>query len=447
MKTPTTKTPTTDDLSRREAVSALGLMLTAGSMQPIEASKDAPETMEEWLDAPAAVRTRARTAALERIRKMDNSIHAWVQVAPQPQIANGPLAGIPFGAKDIMETKDLVTEYGSPIYKGRHGTEDAAFIVRLRSLGAVLMGKTHTAQFAHRAPAPTRNPRNLEHTPGGSSSGSAAAVAAGMVPFATGTQTAGSILRPASYCGVTGFKPTFGTLPLQGVLQFSKSLDTLGLFTNTPAGMLRLWEVLGLSVVEQGADQGAGQDAGDIAFGVDPLPKVEPEMAKALSDAVERLRQRGVEVRPLALRPILEELIEQTRIVMFYEGARVHEERYKQYGDRLLDVAELVREGLKISDEHYRDALASIAKSREQFAAQYRATPVILVPAATGPAPAGLKFTGDSSMNAPWTALGTPAISIPMKVAGLPMGLQLTAAHGQDMFLLRQAVRVAGMLA
>lgn len=410
-----------------------------GSLETIEATKDAPETMEEWLDASPAVRTRARAASLDRIRRLDNSIHAWVQVLPQPPIAEGPLTGIPFGAKDIMETKDLVTEYGSPIYKGRHGTEDAAFIVRLRGLGAVLMGKTHTAQFAHRAPAPTRNPRNLEHTPGGSSSGSAAAVAAGMVPFATGTQTAGSILRPASYCGVTGFKPTFGTLPLLGVLQFSRSLDTLGLFTNTPTGMLRLWEALG-----QGT---ASQDADKLVFGfVDPLPKVEPEMAKSFSDTIARLRQRGLEIRAVNLRPMLDALIEETRVVMFYEGARAHEERYQEYGDKLLDVAELVREGLRIPDQRYLDALGAIAMYREQISAQYVSTPVILVPAATGPAPLGLKSTGDSGMNAPWTALGTPAISIPMPVKGLPMGLQLTAAHGQDSSLLRTAVRVAGML-
>jgi Asp-tRNA(Asn)/Glu-tRNA(Gln) amidotransferase A subunit family amidase len=431
--------PGKQNISRREVVSALGLGLAMGSMETIEATKDVPETLEEWLDAPAAVRTRARAASLERIRKLDESIHAWVQVAPQPRIAEGPLSGIPFGAKDIMETKDLVTEYGSPIYKGRHGTEDAAFIVRLRGLGAVLMGKTHTAQFAHRTPAPTRNPRNLEHTPGGSSSGSAAAVAAGMVPFATGTQTAGSILRPASYCGITGFKPTFGTLPLLGVLQFSRSLDTLGLFTNTPVGMLRLWEAIGQAT--------PGQDAGKIVFGVaDPLPKVEPAMAKAFADTVARLRQRGLEIRPVAIRPMLDALVDETRIVMFYEGARAHEERYQQYGDKLLDVAELVREGLKIPDQRYLDALGAIAKYREQFTAQYNSTSVILVPAATGPAPMGLKSTGDSGMNAPWSALGTPAISIPMKVAGLPMGLQLTAAHEQDTRLLRVAVQVAGLL-
>ena len=426
-------------LRRREALPLIGALFAAKRGRGMAAT---PQLLEDWLHATPAGRKQALAASLERIRQLDDSIHAWVQVLPQPQIAEGPLAGIPFGAKDIMETRALVTEYGSPIYKGRHGTEDAAMIRRLESLGAILMGKTHTAQFAHRTPAPTRNPRNLEHTPGGSSSGSAAAVAAGMVPFALGTQTAGSILRPASYCGITGFKPTFGTLPLEGVLPFAHSLDTLGLFTNTPAGMLALWEALG---------QPAGRDE-EITLGVpEPLPErwpdVEPAMAKAFGDAIALLRKRGWKLQPAPLKPLLDRLIEETRVVMYYEGARFHEERYKQYGDRLEAMAELVREGLQISDQRYGDALTFIAKSKEEIAAQYRSTPIILVPAATGPAPKGLAFTGNSAMDAPWTALGTPAISIPMPVGnGLPLGLQLTGAQGQDARVLRTAMRIAKVI-
>src|SRR5439155_3604433 len=171
-----------------------------------------------------------------------------VQVAPQRPTGNGKLLEIPFGAKDIIETKGMATEYGSPIYKGRIGTEDAAIVRELRNRGAVLMGKTQSTAFAYRTPAPTRNPRNLEHTPGGSSSGSAAAVAAGMVPFAIGTQTGGSVLRPASFCGVTGFKATYGLLPMEGVLPFAKSLDTLGFFTHTAADMLALWDAAGHAI-------------------------------------------------------------------------------------------------------------------------------------------------------------------------------------------------------
>src|SRR5262249_41753718 len=153
---------------------------------------------------------------VDRIRALDEKIHAWVQVAPEKATGSGTLSSIPFGVKDIIETKGLSTEYGSPIYKGRIGTADAAIVRDLRGRGGVMMGKTHTTSFAYRTPAPTRNPRDLAHTPGGSSSGSAAAIAAGMIPVALGTQTGGSVLRPASFCGITGFKPTYGLLPMDG---------------------------------------------------------------------------------------------------------------------------------------------------------------------------------------------------------------------------------------
>src|ERR1044071_2227981 len=195
------------------------------------------ETFSDWMGASPDARAAGVRACLDRIRQMDGAIQAWVQVKPQPPTGEGPLSGIPFGMKDIVETKGLATEYGSPIYKGRIGTDDAAIVRLLRSRGGVLLGKTHTTAFAYRTPPPTHNPRTLAHTPGGSSSGSAAAVAAGMVPFAVGTQTGGSVLRPASFCGVTGFKPTYGWMSTEGVLQFAKSLDTLGFFTATAADM------------------------------------------------------------------------------------------------------------------------------------------------------------------------------------------------------------------
>src|SRR5579864_6684178 len=375
---------------------------------------------------------------LERIRQMEPAIHAWVQVLPQPSIAAGPLSGIPFGVKDIIEAQNLVTEYGSPIYKGRQSSSDAAIVQKIRSLGAIVLGKTHTAAFAYRTPAPTRNPRNLEHTPGGSSSGSAAAVAAGMVPFALGTQTLGSVLRPASYCGVTGFKPSYGWFPTDGVLPLAKSLDTLGLFTNTPADMIELWESLGNA---RGRDE-------DFAVGApEPLPEVEPEMAKAFQASVSMLRDRGISVQPVRITAMLDKLNDEARLVMFYEGARFHKQRFEQYGAKLKDLADLVREGLQISDQSYREALNSIAQSKQQISEAFKTTPVILTPAATGPAPLGLASTGDSRMNSPWTALGTPAISIPMPVSGgLPLGLQIAAEHGQEDRVLHMAKRLAAIL-
>jgi Asp-tRNA(Asn)/Glu-tRNA(Gln) amidotransferase A subunit family amidase len=397
------------------------------------------ETFTEWQRASRTARADALAETLEYIRTADRSIDAWVQVAPQRPTGDGKLAEIPFGVKDIIETKGLATEYGSPIYKGRIGTADAAFVRDLRARGGVLLGKTHTTAFAYRTPAPTRNPRDTSHTPGGSSSGSAAAVAAGMVPLALGTQTGGSVLRPASFCGVTGFKPTFGLLPMEGVFPFAKSLDTLGLFTNSAADMIAAWDAIG---------QPTGR-AEEFPVGVpDPLPPADPAMTVALQQAVSRLRAGGVAIRPIAIADMLDGLVESSRTVMFYEGARFHAQRFKEYGDRLADMANLVREGSQIPEARYQDAIAFIGTCRTRMAELYKATPVVLVPAAVGPAPFGLSSTGDSRMNAPWTAIGTPAISIPMPVgAALPLGLQLTADRGQDARLLRTAVRVERLLA
>src|SRR6266404_7641365 len=229
------------------AGAAAGISDLAGLPTGGLSAADAPRlvTFSEWLRADRETRKRGLELCLQRIRELEPSIHAWVKVQPERPTADGPLSEIPFGAKDIIETQDMATEYGSPLYKGRIGTKDAAIIREMRSRGAILLGKTVTTAFAYRTPGPTRNPRNLDHTPGGSSSGSAAAVAAGMVPIAIGTQTTGSVLRPASYCGVTGFKASYGLLSLDGVLQYAKSLDTLGFFTHTPADMLLLWDALG----------------------------------------------------------------------------------------------------------------------------------------------------------------------------------------------------------
>jgi Asp-tRNA(Asn)/Glu-tRNA(Gln) amidotransferase A subunit family amidase len=389
-------------------------------------------TFTEWLRADHDTRKHGLELCLQRIRELDPAIHAWVQVQPERPTADGPLSGIPFGAKDIIETQGMATEYGSPLYKGRLGSEDAAIIRELRSRGAILLGKTVTTAFAYRTPGPTRNPRNLEHTPGGSSSGSAAAVAAGMVPFTVGEQTRGSMIRPASYCGVTGFKPTYNLLPMEGVLPVSKSLDTLGLFTHTPADMLALWQALGHPVAREE----------QFAFGApEPVPECDPEMANAFRQALALLRRSGVTIMTVDISDMLKKLDEANDVEMFYEGARFHEPRWKEFGDRLdQPLANLIRDGLKISAERYDAARRYIAESRLQLAEIFKSTPVILTPAATGAAPLGLSNTGDPRMNAPWTALGTPAVSIPMPVAsGLPLGLQLTADLGQDSRALQAA--------
>jgi Asp-tRNA(Asn)/Glu-tRNA(Gln) amidotransferase A subunit family amidase len=393
--------------------------------------------------APREARAIGLKRCLDRIRQLDGSVRAWTQVLPQPSTGAGQLAAIPFGVKDVIDTRGLATEYGSSIYRGRVGEVDAAIVGHLRQLGGLLLGKTHTAEFAYRAPAPTRNPRNLAHTPGGSSSGSAAAVAAGMVPVALGTQTLGSVLRPASYCGITGFKPSYGLFPMDGVLPLAQSLDTLGFFTRTAADMLALWTSIEPTPI---GDPRSGGETVDFAV-ADPLPEVQPAMAAAFRRAVAVLRAAGLVLRPIDLTDLLTRLNDAAMTVMAYEGARVHEERFKRHGDGLGPLADLVQEGLRMSLDRYSEARRCIVECRTRLDGLHEEMPVVLVPAATGPAPRGLAWTGDARMNAPWTALGAPAISIPIPVSrGLPLGLQLTAAHGQDAMLLRAAVRLEQVL-
>jgi len=416
---------------------AAGALIFAALRPGRSAAAEGPrlETFSDWIQADRDTRKRGLDLCLQRIRDLDPTIQAWVQVRPERPTADGPLSDIPFGVKDIVETKGMATEYGSPLYKGRVGTADAAIIRDIRSRGAILLGKTVTTAFAYRTPGPTRNPRNLEHTPGGSSSGSAAAVAAGMVPFTIGEQTRGSMIRPASYCGVTGFKPTFDLLPMEGVLPFAKSLDTLGLYTHTPADMIALWKALGHS---------AGR-AEQFVFGApDPIPECEPEMANAFRRTLAMLRDSGIRIKTIDIAGTLTRLEEANLVETLYEGGRFHEARLKEFGDRLdQSIAEAVRDGLKISADRYNETRRFIADSRIRFAEMFKSTPVMLTPAATGPAPLGLSTTGDPRMNAPWTALGTPAISVPMPVGdGLPLGLQLTADLGQDARVLQAALLV-----
>jgi Asp-tRNA(Asn)/Glu-tRNA(Gln) amidotransferase A subunit family amidase len=334
---------------------------------------------------------------LRRIADLDPEIHAWVEVAPQPPTADGPLRDVPFGVKDIFETAGLATEYGSPLYAGRRGMHDAALVALLRSRGAILLGKTQTTAFASFDPAPTRNPAVPGHTPGGSSAGSAAAVAAGMVPFAIGTQTLGSVIRPASYCQICGFKPTYNLIPFDGALPFAPSLDTVGFFAKTLAEMHWLWTNLGIETVST------------IAA---------PRIAKWDT-----------------LPAWWDEIVEATYTVNRYEGARTHEARYRQFGDRMGPrLAALIREGLATPETQYRAALSQIAARRREV---FSAFDFILTPAAPGPPPKGLATTGDPRMNAPWTAFGSPVITLPVS----EVGQQIAAAPGNDDALLSFALR------
>jgi Asp-tRNA(Asn)/Glu-tRNA(Gln) amidotransferase A subunit family amidase len=307
-----------------------------------------------------------------------------------------------------------------------------------------VLGKTHTTGFAYFDPAPTRNPHHPDHTPGGSSSGSAAAVADGMVPFALGSQTLGSVLRPASFCGVVGLKPTFDALPLGGVLPFAPTLDHAGLFTRTVEEMAWLWAAI--------APGNAAAPAGRrLAWPRWPIEgELEPEMASGLDQALARLTKAGFEIHEISLPESFQRLPAAILTVFRFEGAQTHRERFAQYGVRIGEkLAAVVEEGLRIEPRSYEQALGALAEARRDYKQLAEKHPVWVTPSALGPAPKGLGSTGDPRANAPFTALGVPAISLPFAKtpARLPMGLQLAAARGQEQALLGTALACEKALA
>ncbi len=384
----------------------------------------------EWRESGSKTPAELIALCRERIAWRDGEVRAWVCTDEDATWSDGPLAGIPFGVKDIFETFSLPTAYGSNAEAPRRSSLDAALVSRFRKLGAVLLGKTHTAAYAYFDAPPTRNPRDPRRTPGGSSSGSAAAVADGMVPFALGTQTQGSILRPASYCGVTGFKPTFGLLPLNGAMAFAPTLDTAGLFTETPADMNALWACL--------------FDASAIPakrLGVLPRnPVVKDGMCAAMAETIEKLHGEGFEVEEIELPEDWAALGAAVKVVNDYEGARTHRSLFEKLGGTIgAKLTELVKRGLSIDDGRYMESRALMVQMREIIEAVYGEFPALLSPAAADAAPIGFANTGDPALNAPWTALRGPAIALPMRVAGPPLGLQLTAASGDDASLLATA--------
>jgi len=407
-----------------------------GSGDPRYDSRSVLLPFIDWLESGSRTAGQLLSLCLDTIAAREAEVRAWVTVEPRPGRDGGPLRGIPFGAKDIIETRGLATEYGSPLYAGRKGERDAHIVSLLESAGAVLLGKTQTTAFASFDPAPTRNPRLPGHTPGGSSAGSAAAVAARMVPFAVGTQTLGSVLRPASYCGVCGFKPSYGLIPMDGVMPFAPSLDTLGFFTETAADMACLWRRMG------GSEGHTGKDACALF----PMA-AEGTMTSAIGDAAERLRANGVMVDEVAPPAGWDRLGAAARTINDYEGARSHAGRYREFGERIgTRLAELVRRGQRIPDQEYAAARAHVEEMRNALAAVLREYSAILSPAATGPAPAGFDSTGDPANNAPWTALGGPAISVPLRVRAAPLGLQIAAAPGCDDALVAFAARAERLL-
>jgi aspartyl-tRNA(Asn)/glutamyl-tRNA(Gln) amidotransferase subunit A len=389
-------------------------------------------------------------ACIARTRAADPVLRAWVHVDEGGALAvarkraeeaqagrfRGPLHGIPVGVKDIFHVAGLPTTAGAGPFAHETPAEDAPVVGRLRAAGAVILGKTATTEFAYMDPAETRNPWNPAHTPGGSSSGSAAAVAAGMVPLALGTQTVGSVLRPAAYCGIVGIKPTHGRVPTEGVIPLAWSLDHVGCFTRSVAdAALALGVLAGRGLV-------ARPVAPTIGVPIAWVDRATAEIAAHVRQVGEQLRKAGARVEEMALPPALDRLEDAGRTVLRVEAAVYHTGRFgADFSHHRAGLAELVRSGLTVSGADYVRANRTRLACREAMTPVFARYQVLLTPVAPAPAPLGLASTGDPRFCAPWSFIGAPAISLPSGLAasGLPLAIQLTAGPDQEAELLGAA--------
>jgi Asp-tRNA(Asn)/Glu-tRNA(Gln) amidotransferase A subunit family amidase len=399
------------------------------------------------------------TAYLERIAERESVVGAFEYFdcdralaaarARDGEPTRGPLHGVPIAVKDLIDTCDMPTGYGSPIYRGHRPAADAACVALARAAGAVVLGKTVTTEFAAFTAGKTTNPKNPAHTPGGSSSGSAAAVADRMAPLAFGTQTAGSVIRPAAYCGAVGYKPSFGLLPRAGIKPLADSLDTLGIMAGSAldaaffAGVLSERRVLRELAMPDAPPR----------FGLYRTPywdAAEPATAAALDAARASLEKAGARVAELAIAPEHEGLNEAQNTVMLYEMTRcLAHERVMHSAELSPRLAQMLDAGMSVGAEDYDRALARAAAARAALGGFFGDCDAVLVPAAPGEAPPGLGNTGDPVFNRMWTLLGTPAVTLPARwgESGLPTGVQLVGRAGEDARLLAAAAFLERALA
>jgi Asp-tRNA(Asn)/Glu-tRNA(Gln) amidotransferase A subunit family amidase len=402
-----------------------------------------------------AVADRYASACLERARAVEPALKAFEYLPVDTARRPGPLSGIPVAIKDIIATSDMPTTNGSPVYKDHIPAADAWVVERLRHLGATIFGKTVSTEFAWRHPGPTVNPWNSDHTPGGSSSGSAASVAAGIVPLALGTQTLGSVIRPAAFNGVVGLKPSFGAIPRIGVHPLSPSLDHVGFFAR------RVDDVaLALSLLAGSSDRDPhGRPLPpfhvDIDKGLKPLDqprlaivrfekwsRAEIEQQKAFEAAIGKLRDAGAVVEQVELSGLDRANWKAINTILASEAAMIFADLVARYPDRTSDhLKSLVESGKAVSATDYLEAKALQDRWRNGLSADISGYDAILTLPAFGEAPLGLHYTGDAEYCAPWTLLGVPAVTLPIGFgkSGLPLGLQLVAAYRSDLLLLRVA--------
>lgn len=404
-------------------------------------------------------------ACLARIAAEEPRIQAWAHCDPDYALrqardademratgrAVGPLHGVPFGVKDIIDTSDMPTEYGTPVFAGRQPTDDAAVVTRLREAGGILLGKTVTTEMAVYTPNKTRNPHDPERTPGGSSSGSAAAVAANMVPLALGTQTNGSVTRPASFCGVFGWKPTFGLVSRDGVLCQSPPLDHVGVFARSIADLALAADVLSAyDPADRSMYQRSRGSHYEVAMGEPPLPPVlgflkspfwdrgAPGMHEAFGELREALGDRCEEIE---LPPVFASAETWHRQILTADLARHFGPVAERSGDAFSQqLRNLIEEGNRVSAVDYNRAIDQAQHLYERLADAFGRYVAILTPAAPGPAPRVLASTGNPIFATLWTFMGVPTISLPLlEVENMPVGVQIVGPRREDARLMRTA--------
>jgi aspartyl-tRNA(Asn)/glutamyl-tRNA(Gln) amidotransferase subunit A len=388
-------------------------------------------------------------ACLARIRALDPKLQAWIHVdeaGARTQAAlreeearagklRGPLHGIPVGIKDIFDVQGMPTTAGAKAWAHRRPTQDAPSVQMLRARGAIVLGKTHTTQFAFRDPAPTRNPWNVEHTPGGSSSGSAAAVAARMVPLALGSQTVGSVLRPAAYCGVVGYKPAHGSIPTEGVVPLAWSLDHVGIFARSVADLRLTLEAYGTPH----ATGIAVNRTARLALAPELVARAEPEVAASVQAAARAFAAAGANVDEVKLPASFAEIHEAGQMILEAEAAAYHEPHFAQHAAEYGEgIRGLVQTGLTRPAAAYVRADRARRRFREDADRAFASFDAVISPTAPALPPRGLTWTGDASLCAPWSSAGFPAITVPTGVSssGLPLAVQLVSTPLRSEILL-----------
>ncbi|MGA8818712.1 MAG: amidase [Xanthobacteraceae bacterium] len=364
------------------------------------------------------------------------------RAAEEPRLASMPLRGLPVAFKDIFDTADFPTQYGSPIYTGYRPRADATAVALTRRAGGNIIGKTVTTEFASLVPSSTRNPRNAAHTPGGSSSGSAAAVAAAMVPIAFGTQTAGSVIRPAAFCGVTGFKPSYRLIPMVGVKDVAWHLDTAGLFG---AGVADVAFAAAAILDRDLRVDGVSPSAPRIALVRTHLwGQASAAMQNAVESAARIAQAAGARVSDVSLPAPLEDAYAAQFIIQDYETFRACAFEYDRHRDRIgKQLREQLDRAAAISADAYDAARRSSSRARKALADTMAEHDVILTPSAPGAAPRGLGGTGDPMFNRLWTLMGAPCINLPGFYEGdLPLGIQIVGRFGRDRAALEAALFV-----